>query len=213
MLPSGTRAQLTCDNVVEVEIHGPSMPMSPGDFYMKNEISWPDYDGSEGSLHFDPEPTWSDDVEAVRRFRETESGSVYNYRNKVLMGMAQTRVLNEPPSVTGKDEVMFDIPNVTRPSTDTEIMMLSVLEMQGLLRSGQITSVELTNIALAMLEKYDPEFNMLEVSLTDLALAKAAEADELFAAGTYKSVIQGIPFAIKGMTNDGNPNESISCLL
>jgi hypothetical protein len=120
------------------------------------------------------EPTWSADVEAVRAFRLTESGGVYNYRNKVLMGMSQTRVLNDPPSVTAKEDVNFFIPlNVTRPETDEEIMMMSVLEMQGLLRTGQLTSVELTNIALAMLEKYDPEFNMLEVALTELAMEKA----------------------------------------
>jgi hypothetical protein len=143
-----------------------------------------------------PRYTWSADIEAVRAFRLTESGGVYNYRNKVLMGMSQTRVLNDPPSVTAKDDVNFFIPlNITRPETDEEIMMMSVLEMQGLLRTGQLTSVELTNISLAMLEKYDPEFNMLEVALTELAMEKAKLADEMFSVGEYKSAIQGIPFA------------------
>ena len=166
--------------------------MSPVIFYR------PYYDGSNTSLHFEAEPTWSADIEAVRAFRLTESGGVYNYRNKVLMGMSQTRVLNDPPSVTAKDDVNFFIPlNITRPETDEEIMMMSVLEMQGLLRTGQLTSVELTNISLAMLEKYDPEFNMLEVALTELAMEKAKLADEMFSVGEYKSAIQGIPFAIK----------------
>lgn len=137
------------------------------------------------------------------------------------MGMAQTRVLNEPPSVTAKEDVVFDVPlDVVRPESDEEIMLMSVLEMQGvsclslhfrpkrelpadylyfpqLLRTGQLTSVELTNIALTMLEKYDAEFNMLEVELKDLALEVAAKADVMFANSTYVSAIQGIPFAIK----------------
>jgi hypothetical protein len=50
--------------------------------YMEDDIACADYDGSEGSLHFDPAPTWSQDVEAMRKFRTTASGSVYNYRNK-----------------------------------------------------------------------------------------------------------------------------------
>lgn len=171
---------------------------SPGALYMEQDIKWPDYDGSNESLHFDPEPTWSNDVEAIRAFRKTESGGVYNYRNKVLMGMAQTRVLNYPPEVTAKEDVDFTIPtDVVRPDTDEEILMMSVLEMQGLLRTGQLTSVELTEISLAMLDKYDPEFNMLEVALKDLAMEKANMADEMFAAGEYVSAIQGIPFAIK----------------
>jgi hypothetical protein len=185
-----------CDDVMEVEIHGPVKSL--GATYMETEILWPDYDGSEGSLHFDPAPTWGNDVNASRVFRTTSSGSVYNYRNKVLMGMSQTRVLNDPPFVTPKDEVIFDIPmDVVLPDTDEGLMMLSVLEMQSLLRAGSITSVELTNIALAMLEKYDTEYNMLEVELKDLALRIAGEADALFANGTFISPIQGIPFAVK----------------
>jgi hypothetical protein len=122
----------------------------------------------------------------------------FTFALTVLMGMAQTRVLNDPPSVTAKDDVVFDIPtNVALPDTDEGIMMLSVLEMQALLRSGDLTSVRLTNIAFDMLEKYDAEFNMLEVELKDLALRVAGEADVLFAAGTYVSAIQGIPFAVK----------------
>ncbi len=121
--------------------------------------------------------------------------------------MSQTRVLNEPPGVTAKEDVVFDVPmDVVRPDTDEGIMMMSVLEMQGLLRSGQLTSVELTNIALGMLERYDPEFNMREVSLTDLAMEKAELADAMFASGEYISAIQGIPFAIKVI-----PSTSCAC--
>ena len=58
---------------------------------------------------------------------------------------------------------------VTRPSTPEEIMTLSVLEMQSLLRSGVLTSVELTEIAFSMLAKYDAEFNMVEVPCKELA--------------------------------------------
>lgn len=160
VLPMALADLDACENVLEVEIHGPEK--SEGAKYMEREIRWLDYDASEGSLHFEPEPTWGDDVEAVRAFRETASGGVYNYRNKVLMGMAQTSVLNEPPEVTPKDAVEFDIPtDVVLPATNEEIMMLSVLEMQGLLRSGELTSTQLTTIALEMLDKYDPEFNMV----------------------------------------------------
>lgn len=172
---------------------------SLGASYMENEISWKDYDGSDGSLHFEPNPTWNADIEASRAFRKTESGKkVYSYRNKVLMGMSQTRILNEPPYITPKDEVVFDIPyDVEVPDTDEGILMLSVLEMQGLLRSRNITSTQLTQIALDALYKYDSEYNILEVKLEDLAFKIAAEADAKFDAGEYVSAIQGIPFAIK----------------
>lgn len=114
------------------------------------------------------------------------------------MGQSQTRVLNEAPSTTSKEDVFFDLPqNVSLPDTDEGIMMLSVLEMQALLREGALTAVQLTNISLSMLEKYDPEFNMVEVPTFDLAMDLATEADANFAAGIFLSPIQGIPFAIK----------------
>ena len=138
-------------------------------------------------------------MEASRKFRETLTGKdVYSYRSKVEMGMSQTRVLNEPPLVTPKDDVMFDIPDdVDLPDSDEGILMLSVLEMQGLLRSGKLTATKLTDIALAALKKYDPEYNMLEVELEDLAYSVAAEVDAMLLAGDYVSPIMGIPFAVK----------------
>ena len=185
----------TCEQVVEVEIQTKSV----GAVYMEDLLGWPDYDDEEDSYHWRPDAgDWPDRINASRTFRNSPSGAVYNYRNKVLMGMAQSAVLNQPPSLTAKEDVVFDIPTgIVRPDTDEELMALSVLEMQGLLRDGQITSVELTNVALNMLGKYDPEFNMIEVELRDLALRVAGEADDLFANGTYVSAIQGIPFAIK----------------
>ena len=70
------------------------------------------------------------------------------------MGMSQTRVLNEPPYVTARDRVDFTVPmHVLKPETDEGIMMLSVLERQDLLRTGQITLVELTQIELANFKK------------------------------------------------------------
>ena len=56
-----------------------------GDIYMKEMIKVTDYDNTEGSKHFDPEPTWGNDVEASRKFRTLESGDAYSYRNKVKL--------------------------------------------------------------------------------------------------------------------------------
>jgi hypothetical protein len=78
---------LTCEDVVEVEIHGPAIQLpslvqvpSSGAHYMESDIKWPLYNGSKDSRHFIAEPTWSSNIEAVQAFRKTESGGVYNYR-------------------------------------------------------------------------------------------------------------------------------------
>ena len=77
------------------------------------------------------------------------------------------------------------------------MLLVLFFSCAGLLRSRNITSTQLTQIALDALYKYDSEYNILEVKLEDLAFKIAAEADAKFDAGEYVSAIQGIPFAIK----------------
>lgn len=193
----------SCTEEMEVEVSGPSAAMGEADigkFYMDTTISaakYP-YDSDPTGFWFKGTSNWHKDVEASRKFRTLPAGKkAYNYQSKVMMGMAQTNVINKPPSVTDPYSVSFTLPTVTKPDTEEGIMMLSVLEMQSLLRAGSLTSEELTTIGLKMLKKYDPEYNMLEVELETIAMAAAKKADAEFAKGNYVSFIQGIPFAIK----------------
>merc|ERR1719390_503641 len=170
-----------CTEEMEVEVSGPS-PSGEADigkFYMDTTISaakYP-YDSDPSSFWFKGTSNWHKDVEASRKFRTLPEGKkAYTYRSKVMMGMAQTNVINKPPSVTDPYSVTFTLPTVTLPDTEEGIMMLSVLEMQALLRAGSLTSKKLTDIGLAMLKKYDPEYNMLEVELETIAYAAAAKA-------------------------------------
>jgi hypothetical protein len=95
LLPSAY-AQGMCEEVVEVEIHGPVR--TAGDVYMEDMILWPDYDGEPDSYHWRPDESWSGRVDASRVFRESLSGDIYNYRNKgmsmrvVHRGIEQTIV-------------------------------------------------------------------------------------------------------------------------
>lgn len=79
LLPSAY-AQGVCEEVVEVEIHGPVR--TNGEVYMEDMILWPDYDGAADSMHWRPDERWSGRVTASRDFRESLSGDIYNYRNK-----------------------------------------------------------------------------------------------------------------------------------
>lgn len=190
----------SCTEEMEIEVSGPGGEEAIGKFYMETTIQagkYP-YESDPASFWFKGTSSWHKDVTASRKFRTLPEGKkAYNYRSKVMMGMAQTNVLNSPPSVTDPYSVSFTLPTVTKPDTEEGIMMLSILEMQALLRAGSLTSKELTDIALKMLKKYDPEYNMLEVELETIAYAQAAKADAEFAKGNYVSFVQGIPFAIK----------------
>jgi hypothetical protein len=81
LLPSAYAQEGVCEEVVEVEIHGPVRTV--GEVYMEDMIVWPDYDGTADSSHWRPDGgDWSGRVTASRDFRESLSGDIYNYRNK-----------------------------------------------------------------------------------------------------------------------------------
>jgi len=65
------------------------------------------------------------------------------------------------------------------------------------LRSGEVTSVELTEAALATTHELNETVGAFIVVTDEIALAAAKQADADFAAGVDKGPLQGIPFAIK----------------
>src|SRR5713101_5316543 len=68
-----------------------------------------------------------------------------------------------------------------------------------LIRSKQVSSVELTEMYLGRLKRYNPRL-LCAVNLTeDLALRQAREADHEIAAGRYRGPLHGIPYGIKDL--------------
>ena len=77
-----------------------------------------------------------------------------------------------------------------------ELLQKSIAETRGLLKSGEITSVELTRFYLDRITKYDG-LTRCYIRLTEkMALEKAAEADKRIREGT-DGELTGIPFGMK----------------
>ena len=85
------------------------------------------------------------------------------------------------------------------PKNKDDLAFYSISELASLLRSKQITSVELTEFFLARLKKYDAKLHCV-ISFTDeLALAQARKADEEIKAGKYRGLLHGIPYGAKDL--------------
>jgi Asp-tRNA(Asn)/Glu-tRNA(Gln) amidotransferase A subunit family amidase len=89
--------------------------------------------------------------------------------------------------------------DIKRPQDDVDLAYLGIRELGHLLRSKQITSVELTKFFLARLRKYDPMLKCVVTFLDDIALKQAAQADAEFAKGKDLSPLQGIPWGAKDL--------------
>ena len=61
----------------------------------------------------------------------------------------------------------------------------------------QVTSIELTEMYLARLHRYNPKLNCVVTFLDEVGLAQAKQADAEIAAGRYKGPLHGIPWGAK----------------
>jgi Asp-tRNA(Asn)/Glu-tRNA(Gln) amidotransferase A subunit family amidase len=86
-----------------------------------------------------------------------------------------------------------------RPDSADDLAFLPLTALAGLVRTKQVSSVELTKLYLERLHKYNPALNCV-VSFTDeLALKQAEAADREIAAGRYRGPLHGIPWGAKDL--------------
>jgi Asp-tRNA(Asn)/Glu-tRNA(Gln) amidotransferase A subunit family amidase len=82
---------------------------------------------------------------------------------------------------------------------EDELAFLPVTELSELVRRKRVTSVQLTQMYLARLKKYDPVLKCV-ISLTeDRALKQAYAADGEIRAGKYRGPLHGIPWGAKDL--------------
>jgi Asp-tRNA(Asn)/Glu-tRNA(Gln) amidotransferase A subunit family amidase len=88
-------------------------------------------------------------------------------------------------------------PAVKRPANLEEVAFWPVRHLAELLRTKKVTSVELTEMYLARLHRYNGRLNNVVTFLDELAMAQAKQADAEIAAGKYKGPLHGIPWGAK----------------
>jgi Asp-tRNA(Asn)/Glu-tRNA(Gln) amidotransferase A subunit family amidase len=88
---------------------------------------------------------------------------------------------------------------VTRPANLEELAFYPVTDLSELVRTRQVTSLELTELYLARLKRFDPTLHCV-VTLTEaLAREQARRADAEIAAGRWRGPLHGIPYGAKDL--------------
>lgn len=88
---------------------------------------------------------------------------------------------------------------VTRPDDLEEVAFYSVTQLAQLIRTRQVTSVELTEMYLSRLKRYDPVLECVVTLTEDLAYAQAKRADDEIQRGYYRGPLHGIPYGAKDL--------------
>ena len=119
--------------------------------------------------------------------------------NNVQMTLAQTPVL--PGMIFNKVQhpIKWEYPIIKMPKNKNELAFYSILELASLIKSKQISSVDLTTFFISRLKKYNDSLKCVISLTTDMALEQAREADKEIAAGKYRGPLHGIPFGLKDL--------------
>ena len=88
-------------------------------------------------------------------------------------------------------------PKVKRPANLEDVAFWPVRHLAELVKTRQVTSLELTEMYLARLHRYNGILNNVVTFLDDYGRAEAKRADAEIAAGKYKGPLHGIPWGAK----------------
>ena len=99
----------------------------------------------------------------------------------------------------GRVSVRTRAVRLRRPSAEEDLAFLSLTELAHLVRTRQVSSVELTELALARLRRYGPRLRCLVTLMEDRAMRMARRADEELRAGRVRGPLHGIPTGVKDL--------------
>lgn len=83
------------------------------------------------------------------------------------------------------------------PSNPAEVLTVSAAQLARMIREKKITATAAVKMCYARIEEVNPKINAVVAVCRERALAEAAEADAMSAAGKSKGPLHGVPFTVK----------------
>ncbi|WP_194974314.1 amidase [Aquiflexum lacus] len=91
--------------------------------------------------------------------------------------------------------------SIKLPENRAELAFLSIQELAGLIKSKKLTSLELTEIYLQRIKKYDAQLLAFVTVTEELAIKQAKIADQEISNGLYRGPLHGIPYGVKDLAS------------
>ena len=92
-----------------------------------------------------------------------------------------------------------DLQAIKMPVDKNELAFYSVRQLAELIRTKQISSIELTKFFLERLKRYDVQLACVVTLTEDLAIQQATQADAEIKGGKYRGLLHGIPYGAKDL--------------
>ena len=144
--------------------------------------------------------------EMMRRGVESNVGSYERLRELPLSHRVPPAMVFDPvgpgmisPTRSGPRTRRWSRPVVERPDDFEEVAFWPVSELAELLRTGQTSSVELTEMYLSRLKWFDEKLHCVVTLCEEQALAEAEAADVELSEGRVRGPLHGIPWGAKDL--------------
>jgi Asp-tRNA(Asn)/Glu-tRNA(Gln) amidotransferase A subunit family amidase len=149
-------------------------------------------------------------------FTDAERDLLIDSVNQHLAGYEKLRLIPLPNSVpsslrfspvlpgmkfdmTRRPMAMSRVAEIKRPANLEDAAFWRIPQLARLIRTRQVRSVELTEMYLDRLKRYDEKLKFVITLTPDLAMAQAKQADTEIAAGRYRGPLHGIPWGAKDL--------------
>ena len=85
------------------------------------------------------------------------------------------------------------------PDTLDHLVFYTIRQLSYLIHNQDITSVQLTELFIKRIKKYDDQLNSVITLTEELAMSQAQKADEEIKSGKIRSLLHGIPYGVKDL--------------
>ncbi|MEZ5071899.1 MAG: amidase [Bacteroidales bacterium] len=108
--------------------------------------------------------------------------------------------LSEQVSPPSGPPVEWTFPSDVRlPGSEADLAFLSIPELSGLIHSGEISCLALTQFFLERLKAFDPQLHCVITLTEEYALERARALDVELARGMDRGILHGIPYGAKDL--------------
>ena len=139
-------------------------------------------------------------LESLARLKaQYDSLRTIQISNDIPLPLYFNPLINGQEIPMGREKYLFQEFPTKRPDNIEDCAFYTIGQLAHLIRTRQISSLELTEMYLSRLERFGPQLECVVTVTKELAIEQAKRADEAIKNGKYLGPLHGIPYGAKDL--------------
>ena len=139
-------------------------------------------------------------LESLARLKaQYDSLRTIQISNDIPLPLYFNPLINGQEIPMGREKYLFQEFPTKRPDNIEDCAFYTIGQLAHLIRTRQISSLELTEMYLSRLERFGPQLECVVTVTKELAIEQAKRADDAIKNGKYLGPLHGIPYGAKDL--------------